>query len=366
MLLPRYLLLLLLTTGFFLPLSAQKKNIPLSEIRFKKGGDVVKMRDGCFRLTQDRPWSSGALWYPNPINLAEDFEMELDVFLGCREVGADGIVFIFSPTLSLGYAGEGMGFAGLYPSLGIEMDTYQNLHLGDPQADHVAVLSNGLTSHRFDLAGPVKIATNLEDCKNHRLEVTWIAGRKELRLVLDGKNLIGLQKNIVADIFNDNPNVYWGISAATGAKYNTHKVCFEKLVFEEIPVDLEFSFSEKYRLFEGETLVLDKVDFQPGKSTLKKDSYRELNKLVNLLKDNPEYHLGVFGHTDNTGNEQGNEIISGKRAQEVIDFLVAHGISKDRLSANGLGERFPIASNNNASGRFKNRRVEIHIYRPIP
>ena len=360
---------LLLLAVFPICLVAQKKNISLQDIKFRKGGDVVKLDENCYQLTSDRTWSSGAIWYPNPINLTEDFEMEVEIFLGCRDEGADGVVFIFSSKLKIGYSGEGMGFAGLYPSLGIEFDTYENYHLGDPSKDHIAVMSNGQINHidyTNNLVGPIEMSNNLEDCKNHKLKVQWKTKEKELLVSLDGSNIVGLQKNIVADIFNENPDVYWGFSAATGGKKNQHKICFKKLVFEELPRPNTFDKKKETTLLKGDITSLDNVLFESGKATLKKNSEKELGKLLTLLRENPKHNLGIYGHTDAIGDAQKNEQLSEKRADAIVDYLVSKGIDKKRLSAKGLGEQYPIASNDNAAGRLKNRRVEIYLYLPIP
>ncbi len=363
----KYLFLIILFSANLLV--GQKEVIPLADMKFRKGGDVSKLGANCYQLTSDRGWSSGAIWYPSPINLAEDFEMEVALFLGCRDEGADGIVFIFSSKLRIGYSGEGMGFAGLYPSLGIEFDTYQNHHLGDPSKDHIAVMSNGQINHVNyvnNLAGPIEMSNNLEDCKNHKLKVLWKAKEKELLVSLDGANIIGFQKNIVADIFNEDPKVYWGFSAATGGKRNAHRICFEKLAFDELPKPIAFNKSKETTILNGDITTLDNVLFESGKATLKKGSTTELTKLLALLQAHPKHHIGIYGHTDAIGDERKNAQLSQKRADAIIDYLVANGINKKRLSAKGLGEQYPISSNGTAAGRLKNRRVEIYLYIPIP
>ncbi len=359
-----FILLILLFVATFA--FGQAVDVPLTEVKFRRGGDVTKSGANCYQLTEDRRWSSGAIWYPAPINLAKNFEMEVDLMLGCNDKGADGIVFIFSPELKIGYAGEGMGFAGLYPSLGVEFDTHQNHHLGDPPQDHIAVLSDGQTNHRYDLAGPIAIKQDLEDCQNHRIKVVWKANEKELLISLDGNNIIGLQKNIVADVFLGKPEVYWGFSSATGGGHNIHKICFEKLTFEALPIPNTFSAKKRKAIEKGDITSLDNVLFRSGSATLKKESDEELTKLVDLLKANPDHHLSIYGHTDAVGNEQTNAELSQKRAESIVDFLIKKGIDPTRLSAKGMGENYPIANNDNAAGRLKNRRVEIYLYRPIP
>jgi outer membrane protein OmpA-like peptidoglycan-associated protein len=76
--------------------------------------------------------------------------------------------------------------------------------------------------------------------------------------------------------------------------------------------------------------------------------------------------LEIFGHTDNVGNAQTNLSLSQQRADAVADYLVRRGIPKERIFARGFGERYPLASNNTPEGRMENRRVEIHLFLPVP
>ena len=84
--------------------------------------------------------------------------MELDLMFGCDDYGADGMVFIFHPKLKNGFQGEGMGFGGLSPAFGIEMDTYENPHLADPYYDHLALIKNGQMHHNRGISNPVPSA----------------------------------------------------------------------------------------------------------------------------------------------------------------------------------------------------------------
>jgi OOP family OmpA-OmpF porin len=70
--------------------------------------------------------------------------------------------------------------------------------------------------------------------------------------------------------------------------------------------------------------------------------------------------IEVRGHTDATGSAESNRVLSEKRALAVRDYLIAQGVSADRITARGFGEDFPIAPNDTREGRAKNRRVEIH------
>jgi len=79
------------------------------------------------------------------------------------------------------------------------------------------------------------------------------------------------------------------------------------------------------------------------------------------MNDNPTIHIRINGHTDNTGNENDNLVLSQKRARAVAQFLADHGIDVRRLSYKGLGSSAPIADNTTEAGRAANRRTEIVI-----
>ena len=94
---------------------------------------------------------------------------------------------------------------------------------------------------------------------------------------------------------------------------------------------------------------------------LKKDSYTELDRLVALLSDIASLKIEISGHTDNVGSESFNEILSQRRADAVVNFLVGKGVDKNRLSAKGYGQSTPVESNNTPEGRASNRRTEFEI-----
>jgi peptidoglycan-binding protein ArfA len=75
-------------------------------------------------------------------------------------------------------------------------------------------------------------------------------------------------------------------------------------------------------------------------------------------------HIDIEGHTDSTGSEETNLKLSRERAAAVGDFLVTQGIAQTRMTTKGLGPADPVASNDTAEGRAKNRRVEIVLANP--
>jgi type IX secretion system PorP/SprF family membrane protein len=104
--------------------------------------------------------------------------------------------------------------------------------------------------------------------------------------------------------------------------------------------------------------------FEFDKSVVKKESYGELESIVNLLEMNPTYKLSLEGHTDAVGTEAYNVGLSKNRVNAVRDFLVMNGIAAERIIIQHHGEGKPVAANDNANGRKSNRRVDVEIILP--
>jgi outer membrane protein OmpA-like peptidoglycan-associated protein len=89
---------------------------------------------------------------------------------------------------------------------------------------------------------------------------------------------------------------------------------------------------------------------------------KELDQNGMILKENPDIKVEIGGHTDSTGSEKVNQIISEKRAQSVKKYIEdKFNIPSDRMIVKGYGSSKPIADNNTKEGRSKNRRVEFRI-----
>lgn len=108
-------------------------------------------------------------------------------------------------------------------------------------------------------------------------------------------------------------------------------------------------------------LVLHNIFFDTRQYTLKIESVTELNRLVNLMKENPTLVTEIGGHTDDVGNDKDNQLLSERRAQAVVKYLVEKGIQPERLQAKGYGESVPVAENTTEAGRAQNRRTEFKI-----
>jgi OOP family OmpA-OmpF porin len=107
---------------------------------------------------------------------------------------------------------------------------------------------------------------------------------------------------------------------------------------------------------------LGNIHFETGKSTIMQDSYAALDSVGQVLTNFPQLKIEVGGHTDSRGKAAMNQKLSEARAQAVVDYLKSkYSLSDDQLVAKGYGESKPIASNSNASGMARNRRVEFVV-----
>jgi len=103
------------------------------------------------------------------------------------------------------------------------------------------------------------------------------------------------------------------------------------------------------------------VFFESGKDVIKKESFDDLNMLVEILKAEPDLKVTIEGHTDNVGDATKNMTLSQARTESVKKYMIARGIAAERISAIGYGSTQPIADNTTPQGKAKNRRVEFKL-----
>jgi outer membrane protein OmpA-like peptidoglycan-associated protein len=109
----------------------------------------------------------------------------------------------------------------------------------------------------------------------------------------------------------------------------------------------------------GMQMTLDDIAFAPGKAALRPEARANLSKVVAFVNQDPKKPIHIEGHTDSRGNANANQLLSQKRAEAVRDALVSAGVAASRITAIGLGESAPVASNDSDEGRAKNRRVDV-------
>jgi len=108
-------------------------------------------------------------------------------------------------------------------------------------------------------------------------------------------------------------------------------------------------------------IAAQNIFFETAKSTLLPKSFPKLNDVVSILQDNPSFRLTIDGHTDFVGNDAYNQTLSEQRAASVRAYLISKGIAESSITSFGYGESRPVADNNTANGRAKNRRVEMTL-----
>jgi len=111
----------------------------------------------------------------------------------------------------------------------------------------------------------------------------------------------------------------------------------------------------------GEILVANNILFDFDKSVLRNEAYVELDKIVSLMRANPNMKIELSAHTDNIGNGVINQVISEGRAASAKQYLMSKNIESNRIIAKGFGKKNPITSNKTEAGRQTNRRVEFKI-----
>jgi len=137
---------------------------------------------------------------------------------------------------------------------------------------------------------------------------------------------------------------------------------YELTIVNKKPFEKQLTFSAREMKekidFEGR-VTLHGVTFDFDKATLQPGADKVLDEVVTLLRDNPELRVEIEGHTDNIGSRDYNLDLSQRRAETVRRYLAQHGVAADRMTAQGYGFDRPVASNESAEGRARNRRVEL-------
>lgn len=111
----------------------------------------------------------------------------------------------------------------------------------------------------------------------------------------------------------------------------------------------------------GLVVTMADVLFDTGKYDLRPAARERLARLSGIVLAHPGLNLEVEGHTDSTGSDELNQKLSEQRAQATRDFLIQQGLPEGNITAKGFGKTMPVADNNSAEGRQKNRRVELIV-----
>ena len=134
--------------------------------------------------------------------------------------------------------------------------------------------------------------------------------------------------------------------------------------YKTMPYD---SFAKTYKIISTDVqadnrakpFILNKVVFDPGKSTLNANTFPQLDRMANVLKELEKLKIEIAGYTDNTGNEDVNKNLSEQRAKAVYNYFISKGIETSRMTFAGYGSKNPVADNKTTAGQKLNRRIEI-------
>jgi len=140
-----------------------------------------------------------------------------------------------------------------------------------------------------------------------------------------------------------------------------------------MPVSFAKAYSD-YQLCAAKLLPMNydqirqtQVGFPGGGIELDSSARARLDVLLDYLKADPTVnHIELNGHSDNSGNRLTNRDTSRRRALAVADYLKAHGVPEEQITVRFHGERYPLAKNNSAANRARNRRVNIQLERVTP
>jgi len=198
-------------------------------------GDTKALDDDCFELTPEKDGKTGSVWFTPMINLDKSFDFTFDINFGCNKKGADGMSFSLSnDKYALGGGGAGQGFVYLWDSFNIEFDHFSNDMEHDPKYDHIAMFKHGKTDHNdeFNVAGPVQInpsKKNIKDCNFHEIRIRWDTYSNTMSVYFECELRLSYTGDIVGEIFDGDPNVYWGFTASTGANNNAQFACLKDI-----------------------------------------------------------------------------------------------------------------------------------------
>ncbi len=157
------------------------------------------------------------------------------------------------------------------------------------------------------------------------------------------------------------------IKLREGDKYEVNVRSPKGYAFYNTTVDMKSKVKEqkldvKLKPLKAKTKIeLKNINFETNSAELDVSSYAELDRVVQLMNDNPEIKIEISAHTDDVGSKRYNNKLSDKRAESVVDYLKEKEIPEERMISKGYGEDEPLVPNTSEENRAKNRRVELKI-----
>ncbi|MDP4264328.1 MAG: OmpA family protein [Bacteroidota bacterium] len=346
-------------------LSPDKRDLYFASRRFGGyGGSDIYVS----HLQPDGKWGE-------PENLGPDINSPEDE--QCPFIHADNQTLYFTSSYWQGYGDEDI----FYVRKGADGKWGKPVNLGYPintisREGTLFIAADGKTAYYASDKSDSKGGTDIysfelrEDVRPHK--TLWVKGqvfdKKTTKGLLSSVELVDLStRQLISKVQTDDDGRYL-ITLPVGKDYafnvNHPGYLFYSDNFSLSRNSPDSSYQKDIPLQPLEvnaTIVLNNIFFAVNKFDLETVSQVELDKLVQLLKDNPTLKIMIGGHTDNVGKPADNLTLSNNRAKAVVNYLVEKGIALQRLSAKGFGETQPVADNKTEEGRAKNRRTELKI-----
>lgn len=170
---------------------------------------------------------------------------------------------------------------------------------------------------------------------------------------------------VIGDQVSDGKGKYYGaaVGAVAGAAVGHHMDKQQEELEKQLAEEARRKELSIVRMSE-ETVkvgIASDVSFDVNSAEIKFNARQTYEKVAGVLKNYPQSIIHVVGHTDSDGTDQHNQGLSERRASAVANLLASNGVPSSRIRTEGRGEREPVASNSTASGKSKNRRVDVVI-----
>lgn len=317
---------------------------------------------------------TGTTW-SRPQNLGREINTTLDETTPFIHANSQTLFYSSNGGIGMGgfdiYVAERDGQKWTGPrNLGYPYNTYRDEYSLFISSDgKEAFFSQELRSERTEI-----VQFNLTEDTLVKVKTSYVMG-----LVLDKETKKPLVASIEMSNISDSTDVYLVESdSVTGTYFLTLTEGKEYSVFASKREYLfeDFTYTTKSQavlpdtihiylqpLKAGTTVILENIYFEFDKYDLKPESEAELKSIVDYLLINKDLRFMIEGHTDNLGASDYNINLSEMRAKAVYNFLLSHGIERNRMSYKGFGALVPIASNDTQDGQKLNRRIAFRVLR---
>jgi gliding motility-associated-like protein len=256
-------------------LNGLPEDTPLSADEYTLIGDAVytpyNFDYSCIQITPAQNTQKSCVWAAEQVSFFEPFSQNITVYLGDNDGGADGICMVYHQSVdganACGVSGGQIGAGSIDNSFIIEFDTWQNVDLGDPFQDHIAVNING------DMGNPIggpAVLPNIEDGQEHIVTFNWDPTTMTYEIFFDGTLQISGVYDIVQNCFQGISTAYCGFTGSTGGANNLQYACTGDNLYPTASLD-----SIQVEICQGESYFAGGADqTQPGVYT---DAFVKLN-----------------------------------------------------------------------------------------